>query len=222
MSKAPFAVFSGPPKLGGLLLLTMTLSGCMGPSMPMNWPELEPAPEEVRAVELGSKVYERHDPETGALLRRWYVKMGPDGLSLLDGTDEGWWPDGSKRHDRRWALGEEAGVWQSWHPNGVSRSTASFDAESGTMRFWHPNGVLAAEGPHRGGTRVGMWTFWREGGARESEGSFSLNRREGAWNFWGDDGELSAAGMYAGGARVGEWYLRPSAPGETESESGQS
>ena len=122
MSKAPFTMCSGPLKLGGLLLLSLPMSGCMGPSVPLNWAESEPVPEEVSAIEVGSKVYERHDPETGALLRRWYVKTGSDGLPFLDGTDEGWWPDGSKRHERRWALGEEAGVWQSWHPNGVSRS----------------------------------------------------------------------------------------------------
>ncbi len=200
-----------------LLLLSLLLSvgGCAGAPVPRSWPE----PVESSPVELGTRVYERHDPATDALLRRWHVTTGADGIQLLDGTDEGWWPDGSRRHDRSWALGEEAGVWQSWHPSGVLRSTASFEAESGTMRFWHPNGVLAAEGTHRGGTRVGAWTFWHESGAKQSEGSFSLNRREGAWNFWEEDGELSAAGMYAGGERVGEWYLRLE---ETESGPDQS
>ena len=200
-----------------LLLLALLLSpgGCAGPSVPPSWSE----PEESSPVEIGTKVYERHDSATGVLLRRWHMTTGEDGIPLLDGHDEGLWPDGSRRHDRSWALGEESGVWQSWHPNGVLRSTSSFGAESGTMRFWHPNGVLAAEGSHTGGTRAGVWTFWNESGVRQSEGSFSLNRREGAWNFWADDGELSAAGLYAGGERVGEWYLSSE---ETESGSGQS
>jgi len=205
MGKALLTSTSGLGFFGPLLFC---FSGCTGPSIPARFPE----PVESSPAELGTRVKERHDSATGALLRRWHVTTGADGIPLLDGSDEGWWPDGSRRHDRSWALGEEAGVWQSWHPNGVVRSTSSFEREAGTMRFWHPNGVLAAEGPHRGGTRVGVWTFWSVGGARESEGSFSLNRREGAWNFWGDDGELSAAGMYSGGERVGEWYLKPVEP----------
>jgi len=201
-----------------LSFLPLALFGCAGPSVPVTWPE----PVESSPVELGTRVHERHDSGTGALIRRWHETTGPDGVPLLDGTDEGWWPDGTRRHERSWALGEESGDWQSWHPNGVVRSSAAFIAESGTMRFWHPNGVLAAEGPHRGGTRVGVWTFWHEGGARHSEGTFSENRREGAWTFWGENGELEAAGMYSGGRRVGEWNLAPGVTEEAESGSRQS
>ena len=196
-----------------LMLVPLVFSGCAGPSVPATWPE----PKESEPFEVGTRIHERHDSVTGALLRRWRVTTGSDGVPLLDGADEAWWPDGSRRHERRWVMGEEAGSWQSWHPNGAVRSSASFDSEPGTMRFWHPNGALAAEGPHRAGTRVGVWTFWHEGGARQSEGSFSENRRVGAWTFWRENGGLEAAGMYAGGRRVGEWDLVPAAEEETKS-----
>jgi len=191
-----------------LLLATVVLSQCAGPVIPARMPEAVERP-----IEVGIRVHERIDSETGVMLRRWGVTTNSDGIPLLDGADEGWWPDGSRRHERSWSLGEEDGSWQSWHSNGVLRSTASFDTGSGTMRFWHSNGVLAAEGLHQGGTRVGVWSFWHENGAPQSKGSFVLNRREGAWTFWSEDGEVEAAGMYAVGKRVGDWYL---APGETK------
>ena len=191
----------------------------MGPSVPAGWEVAEPADVPAEPQEGVSRVMERRDPETGALLRRWSTLSGPDGVALLDGRDEGWWPDGVKRHDRSWALGEECGDWKSWHPNGALRSTASFEEGGGAMRWWHPNGVLAAEGPHRAGTRVGVWTSWHESGAKHSEGMYQENNREGAWNFWDEDGELSAAGMYAAGDRVGDWYLRPRLEEEAERDS---
>jgi len=205
----------GPVTVGFTLILC--LPGCMGPSVPMQWPAPAPAEEEIVSTEAVIRVHERRDPESGVLLRRWHTKTGPDGVALLDGRDEGWWPGGLKRHDRSWEFGEEAGQWQSWHSNGALRSTASFDEAQGTMRWWHENGVLAAEGPHRGGTRVGVWTFWHISGGKRSEGAFAHNNREGAWNYWDEDGGLSAAGMYSGGERVGEWFLRPRGTEEAES-----
>lgn len=187
-----------------LLLVTFLPPGCAGPTIPMEALQAQKKPTEV-----GTRVHERFDSSTGTLLRRWHVTIGPEGIQLLDGTDEGWWPDGTRRHDRGWALGEEVGLWYSWHANGVMRSSVAFDAGSGTMRFWHPNGLLSAEGLHQGGTRTGVWTFWHEDGTPQAEGAFVLNRREGAWTFWSEEGEIKAAGVYVAGERVGDWFLSP-------------
>jgi hypothetical protein len=137
------------------------------------------------------------------------VTTNAEGIALLDGTDEGWWPDGAKRHDREWALGDEAGTWRSWHENKALRSLAEFEAGGDVMRFWYHNGVLSAEGLHEGGTRVGVWTFWHLNGVKSSAGPFVLNRREGPWTFWTEEGEIKAAGLYSAGTRVGEWLLAP-------------
>ena len=181
----------------------------------MRMPQAQTQPQE-RPIVVGTRMRERVDPSTGTVLRRWHVTTDPEGIPLLDGADEGWWPDGSRRHDRRWALGEEVGLWHSWHANGVMRSSVAFDAGSGTMRFWHSNGLLSAEGLHEGGTRVGVWTFWHENGTPQAEGTFVLSRREGAWTLWDEDGEIEAAGVYAEGRRVGDWYLAPDESEEPE------
>ena len=194
-----------------ILSLILSTSACMTPELPMRPPKALVSP-----IEVGTRVHRRVDPNSGAVLRRWSVTTGAEGLALLDGQDEGWWPNGERRHDRVWNLGEEAGTWRSWHENGALRSLADFNDSSGVMRFWHPNGVLSAEGVHEGGTRVGVWTFWYESGSPSSEGECVKNRREGPWSFWTELGEIKAAGVYAAGDRVGDWYLAPSDPGEQD------
>jgi hypothetical protein len=210
MSKLLTSVRWDPLRVGALLFGAAWVQACAGPAIPARLPQMEERSAQVDpGVPGGSRVLERNDPETGALLRRWHLSWGSDGVRSLDGSDEGWWPDGTRRHARGWTLGEEAGEWRSWHANGVLRSWAEFGQDSGTMRFWHPNGVLATEGLHQGGTRVGTWTYWHENGVRRSEGAFAESRREGTWTFWSVAGEIEAAGLYSAGARVGDWFLAP-------------
>lgn len=190
-----------------LLVVLHSVLGCATSELPVRPPQA-PAP----VFEVGSRVHERFDPQSRALLRRWHVTTNAEGLALLDGTDEGWWPDGAERHDRDWELGEEVGTWRSWHENKALRSLADFDAGTDLMRFWHPNGVLSAEGLHEGGTREGVWTFWSLSGTKTSSGAFVKNRREGPWTFWTEDGGVEAAGLYSAGARVGKWLLAPLSP----------
>ena len=185
------------------VLLFSAFLGCASPELPVRIPQAVVAP----TFEVGTRVRERFDPRSRVLLRRWHVRTDAEGVELLDGKDEGWWPDGSVRHDREWALGEETGTWRSWHENKALRSLAEFEAGGDVMRFWHPNGVLLAEGLHEGGARVGLWTFWHPNGVKSSAGAFVLSRREGPWTFWSEDDEIQAAGLYAAGARVGEWFL---------------
>ena len=213
MWTSPSFARSASFRTGTLWLVTSILSGCAGPVIPMRMPQ---AQAQERPIEVGTRVRERFDSATGSLLRRWHVTTSSDGVPLLDGTDESWWPDDTRRHDRNWSLGEEIGQWYSWHANGVLRSSADFDTKLGTMRFWHPNGLLSAEGLHQRGTRSGVWTFWHENGVPQAEGPFVTNRREGAWTFWSEDGEIEAAGVYAAGQRVGDWYLAPNGLAEPE------
>ncbi len=196
-----------------LAVLLHSSFGCAAPEIPIR--TLEP---QAPVFEVGTRVYERFDPQSHALLRRWHVTTTAEGLALLDGDDEGWWPDGTKRHDREWALGEEAGTWWSWHENKALRSLAEFDAGVGVMRFWSSNGVLSAEGSHEGGTREGGWTFWNLNGMKTSSGPFVRNLREGPWTFWNERGEIEAAGLYSAGARVGEWLLIPLSSEEKDEE----
>ena len=179
------------------------LPSCVSPELPVRIPQEVAAP----SFEVGTRIRERFDPRSRVLLRRWHVTTNAEGVELLDGKDEGWWPDGSERHDREWALGEEAGTWRSWHENKALRSLADFEADGDVMRFWYPDGVLMAEGLHDGGARVGVWTFWHPNGVKSSAGAFVLSRREGPWTFWSEGNEIQAAGLYAAGARVGEWFL---------------
>ena len=107
----------------------------------------------------------------------------------------------------------------NWQHNENVNTVCAADDASACLSCVYIVGVLAAEGPHRSGTRVGVWTSWHESGAKHSEGMYQENNREGAWNFWDEDGELSAAGMYAAGDRVGDWYLRPRPEEEAERDS---
>ena len=193
-------------RLGLLGVLLHSSAGCLSPNLPMRPPAAEP-----QVFEVTRRVHERFDPGSRALLRRWHVTMTAEGAALLDGKDEGWWPDGIKRHERDWELGDEVGTWRSWYESSALRSLAEFESPRGVMRFWHSNGILSAEGLHEGGTRAGVWTFWRTNGEKSSSGPFLMNRREGAWTFWAAGGVIDAAGLYSAGTRVGEWLLAPSA-----------
>ena len=202
-SLSPHSLSRIAARLTALGLIYSALSACASPELPVRIPQEVAAP----TFEVGTRVRERFDPQSRVLLRRWRVTTNAEGVELLDGKDEGWWPDGSQRHDREWALGEEAGTWRSWHENKALRSLADFEADGDVMRFWYPDGVLMAEGLHDGGARVGVWTFWHPNGVKSSSGAFVLSRREGPWTFWSEDNEIQAAGLYAAGARVGEWFL---------------
>lgn len=122
-------------------------------------------------------------------------------------------------------LGRPHGEYSSFHPNGATWETGSFEhgAKVGTWRAYHENGQLRDEGEFESGRAEGLarlWdaeghlvremtmhgqaegpaSTWYANGQLESQGGYSNGRREGEWKFWLPDGTLDAsrAGNYSG------------------------
>ena len=143
------------------------------------------------------------DRETGKVSAECGMLLYPDRAPVKHGTETTWYPSGAKEWERRFKNGEPVGTWKSWYEDGQARSEATFDAGVlGTMSFWHANGRLAAQGPARGGVRIGEWKFWHANGRLEEEGTYVENLRQGVWRAWSEDGLEEWEVRYANNQRI--------------------
>ena len=185
----------------------LVLAGCAGfrPALPPPATAGE-EPEFVR--------HRTVDPDTGAVLHLWSVRVDPDGRVVKHGREERFHSDGSPSSSATWRDGELVGELRRWHAGGGLRSIAVYDPAGGLapMAFWHSNGDPAAEGTARRGVREGYWRFWYEGGVLRERGGYVDGRRTGLWTHCWPDGSVQASGRYESDERVGPW--RHHEPGE--------
>ncbi|MBL8859138.1 MAG: hypothetical protein JNL28_11570 [Planctomycetes bacterium] len=126
----------------------------------------------------------------GRVIRERFLLVQQDEKPIAHGADVGWYSDGKKRFERRFAHDKPTGTWRTWHANGQLESEVEFggpDKET-TMRFWYQDGHLSAEGPARDGSRCGTWRFYRPDGTLREEGTYVDSQRDGVWSLREADG----------------------------------
>lgn len=169
-----------------------------------------PAPKTPRLA--GHAVVETLDPGTAQVILRQVVLHDGEGGQRRDGLEESYWPDGSVRSERLFALEVPRGHWRSWWPNGALRSEQEHRADGAPSRlsFYHQDGSLQAQGECLGtGERTGEWRFFRPDGSLEKHGDYVGGQPHGQWVYLDPSGRVTAQGRLEAGQRVGRWSLGP-------------
>jgi antitoxin component YwqK of YwqJK toxin-antitoxin module len=136
------------------------------------------------------------DGESGPPFTGIVVDLYPDGtrmsrapvsLGKVEGLSEGWFTNGVKQVEERFADGVSHGLRTKWHPNGEKASEATIveGRIEGVFRRWDTNGVLAEEitmkaGVPHGPARAYFASGYLKASAEMADGQVVSQR------FWND------------------------------------
>lgn len=84
------------------------------------------------------------------------------------------------------------GPYVAWHPNGQKRMEGQFSLgqPTGEFQWWYDNGQPKMKGEYYEGQRIGHWVWWHSNGLRQFDGTYEAGTQVGQWSRWDESGKL--------------------------------
>ncbi len=114
--------------------------------------------------------------------------------SLLQGTYEAFYLNGSLKTYGWYEKNRPDSVWQYYYENGRKKAIGRFKKgmPKGNWKYYFENGNIKSEGLLDGSSKEGQWKFYYENDGEKSSGSYKKNQKVGIWNYFFEDGSIKA------------------------------